>query len=104
VEEAAKLDTAALDYAIAGPVFATESKPGYGPPLGIAGFATIVKAISVPVIAIGGIDADAVAELFRAGAAGIAVMGGVMRATDPATEVRQLLANVATARNHPRPR
>jgi thiamine-phosphate pyrophosphorylase len=38
------------------------------------------------------------------GPAGIAVMGGVMRAADPGQEVRALLAIVAAARAQPRPR
>jgi len=46
----------------------------------------------VPVLAIGGINAARLGELIAAGAAGVAVMGGVMRAADPAQEVRSLVA------------
>jgi len=44
------------------------------------------------VLAIGGINAARVGELIAAGAAGVAVMGGVMRAADPAQEVKALIA------------
>ncbi len=98
--EAAALDAAAVDYCIAGPAFATASKPGYGPFLGRAGIAEIVKTSSVPVIAIGGIASGNVGEVRAAGAGGVAVMGGVMRATDPASEVAALLGALA----QPRPR
>jgi thiamine-phosphate pyrophosphorylase len=98
--EAEILDPAAVDYAIAGPAYATASKPGYGPFLGPSGIRDICRATSVSIIAIGGITADRVAEMQDAGAAGVAVMGGIMRASDPTDEVRRLLA----AMTQPRPR
>jgi thiamine-phosphate pyrophosphorylase len=48
----------------------------------------------VPVLAIGGVNTARIAELIAAGAAGVAVMGGVMRAADPAQEVRALVATL----------
>jgi thiamine-phosphate pyrophosphorylase len=92
VAEAEALDPAAIDYAIAGPAYATPSKPGYGPFLGPRGIADICRATSVPIIAIGGITADNAAEMHDAGAAGIAVMGGIMRADDPADQIKTLMA------------
>jgi len=94
-EAARSLDPALVDYAVAGPAYPTASKPGYGPALGAAGIAGIVRVSAVPIIAIGGIAADPVAEMREAGAAGVAVMGGIMRAADPATEMRGLLAALA---------
>jgi thiamine-phosphate pyrophosphorylase len=92
VAEARSLDPNLVDYAIAGPIFETASKPGYGPALGSAGIRAIAGATRVPVIAIGGITPERVVEIIAAGAAGIAVMGSVMRARDPGEEVRALLA------------
>jgi len=96
--EAATLDPAVIDYAVAGPAFATASKPGYGPPLGPDGLAAICRAAPVPVVAIGGIEADNVSAIIAAGAAGIAVMGSVMRADDPGSVMEDLLAALATLR------
>ncbi len=95
--EAASVDPAWADYAVAGPVYETASKPGYGPQLGFAGLSDIVRAARVPVIAIGGVDPTRIRDLVAAGAAGVAVMGGVMRAADPAQEVRALVAALAGA-------
>jgi len=92
--DTAKLVPGTLDYAIAGPAYVTESKPGYGPALGPAGLAAIAQAARVPVVALGGIGVPVAAEIMRAGAAGIAVMGGVMRAGDPGEEVRAMLATL----------
>jgi thiamine-phosphate pyrophosphorylase len=89
--EAAALDPTVVDYAIAGPAFLTASKPGYGPALGPEGLAAIRRATAVPVVAIGGIEAHNAADVMYAGAAGIAVMGSVMRAADPNKTIADLL-------------
>ena len=95
--EATKLGES-VDYAIAGPVFETASKPGYGPALGLDGLAAICRASPVPVIVIGGIEAGVVPAIMRTGAASIAVMGSVMRAAEPGKVIKQLLAALAAAR------
>jgi thiamine-phosphate pyrophosphorylase len=94
VTEAEAIDPAVVDYALAGPAFETASKPGYGPEIGRKGLAEIARAARVPVLAIGGINTARVGELIAAGAAGVAVMGGVMRAADPAQEVGALIATL----------
>jgi thiamine-phosphate pyrophosphorylase len=101
VTEAAAIDPRAADYALAGPTFETPSKPGYGPEIGRKGLAEIARAARVPVLAIGGINSARVAEVMAAGCAGVAVMGGVMRAADPTREVSAL---IATLNGYPRPR
>jgi thiamine-phosphate pyrophosphorylase len=90
-DDLARLDPAVLDYVIAGPAYDTPSKPGYGPFLGPSGIMALARATPLPIVAIGGVDAGNAAALRRAGAAGIAAMGGVMRAADPGSEVRALL-------------
>jgi thiamine-phosphate pyrophosphorylase len=99
VTEAEAIDPAHVDYVLAGPAFETASKPGYGPEIGRKGLAEIARAARVPVLAIGGINAARVGELIAAGAAGVAVMGGVMRANDPAREVAALIATLEGARS-----
>jgi thiamine-phosphate pyrophosphorylase len=98
VTEAEAIDPGTVDYAIAGPAFETASKPGYGPEIGRRGLAEIARAARVPVLAIGGINVARVAEVLAAGPAGVAVMGGVMRATDPGQAMKALLATVAGTR------
>jgi len=101
VSEAASIDPAMADYALAGPAFETPSKPGYGPEIGRKGLFEIARAAGVPVLAIGGINTARVAEVIAAGCAGVAVMGGVMRAADPQHEVGAL---IATLQGYPRAR
>jgi len=98
VTEAEAIDAGVVDYAIAGPAFETPSKPGYGPEIGRKGLAEIARAAPVPVLAIGGLNVTRAAEVLAAGPTGVAVMGGVMRASDPGQEVRALVAVVAGSR------
>ncbi|MBC7276786.1 thiamine phosphate synthase [Nocardioides sp.] len=82
-----------FDYAMLSPYALTDSKPGYGPPLGPAAFGDL----PLPTYALGGITPDNAAEAVAAGAHGVAVMGAVMRAEDPAGVVHDLLAVLAAA-------
>jgi thiamine-phosphate pyrophosphorylase len=62
------------DYLIAGTVFPTASKPGLHEHLGVDGLAAIVKAVPIPVLAIGGVTMDRMDAVARAGAAGVAAI------------------------------
>jgi thiamine-phosphate pyrophosphorylase len=76
------------DYATLSPVFASPSKPGYGPALGLEVLSAAAAAVGLPVLALGGVTAARARDCLEAGAAGVAVMGEVMRARDPAAAVR----------------
>ena len=89
--EAAALLRAGADYVTVSPVFVSASKPGYGPALGLDGLARIVGAAPGPVIALGGVTAGNAAACLATGAAGIAVMGEVMRSADPRVSIERLL-------------
>lgn len=80
-------------YAFLSPVFPTVSKPGYGPAMGVGALA----AGPLPVWALGGVTAANAAACVAAGAAGVAVMGEVMRAGDPTEAVAGILAALAEA-------
>jgi thiamine-phosphate diphosphorylase len=85
--------TAAADYVGAGPVWATPSKADADPPIGLGGLAAICRAVRVPVVAIGGVDASNAGACIRAGADGVAVIRaatdpGVRRAVDEALAAR----------------
>lgn len=82
-----------FDYAMLSPYALTESKPGYGPPLGPDAFGDL----PLLTYALGGITPDNAAEAVAAGAHGVAVMGAVMRAEEPAEVVRGLLAALGAA-------
>jgi len=77
-------------YIGAGPVWATPSKEDADTPIGLDGLAEICRAVSVPVVAIGGVDTTNAADCIRAGAAGVAVIRA-------APDARALLAAIDAA-------
>jgi thiamine-phosphate diphosphorylase len=82
VEAAKKGQSEGVDYLIAGNIYETVSHPGV-PPHGTGLITDIVAAVSVPVLAIGGVRAEHVPELVAAGAAGVAVSSAILGADDP---------------------
>ncbi|GCD91239.1 thiamine phosphate synthase [Nocardioides sp. LS1] len=78
-------------WATLSPYAATASKPGHGPPLPHDAFA---RDAGIPVFALGGIDPGNARAAVEAGAHGVAVMGAVMRAAEPAHVVARLLAEL----------
>ena len=78
-------------YVGVGPVYASASKTGLPDLLGPAGVEKVAVAVDIPVIAIAGITASRIPELLDAGAHGVAVIGAVARAADPAAATAELL-------------
>ncbi len=75
--EGAVAELAGATYLGAGPIWPTPSKPDAARPIGIDGLRDICLSVSIPVVAIGGIEASNAAECVRAGAAGVAVIRAV---------------------------
>jgi thiamine-phosphate pyrophosphorylase len=74
VDEARTAEARGAAYLGAGPVWETPSKADADPAIGLEGLREICAAVSVPVVAIGGVDASNAAACIRAGAAGVAVI------------------------------
>lgn len=62
------------DYVFFGPVFATPSKAQFGAPQGLDRLAEVCSSVPIPVLAIGGINAESAGACIKAGAAGIAAI------------------------------
>ncbi len=87
------------DYIGMGPFRYTTTKKNLSPVLGLQGYKGILsqmaaKGISIPVVAIGGITADDIEDVMQTGVSGIALSGTILRATDPASETRQILQKI----------
>jgi thiamine-phosphate pyrophosphorylase len=78
------------DYLFFGPVFATPSKAAYGAPQGLKRLAEVCRAVSIPVIAIGGITLANGAACLSAGARGLAAIRLFQDAPDLPSCVREL--------------
>ncbi len=89
VEAALQAEREGADYLIAGPIYETASHPGVrGAGVGLV--SGVVAAVSVPVVAIGGITAARVPDVLSAGASGVAVISAVLGAASPAAEASAL--------------
>lgn len=91
------LHQAGADYIGCGPFCFTTTKERLAPTLGLDGYRHLMAqmrhaAISLPIVAIGGITRADIPDIMATGVHGIAVSGAVLRADDPVEEMRQMLA------------
>jgi thiamine-phosphate pyrophosphorylase len=98
VGEAVRAFSDGADYVGASPVFSTPTKPDASAPVGQDGLRAISAAIPIPVVAIGGMNADNAADMIRCGAAGVAVVSAIVSAQDVELASRLLRAALSGAR------
>jgi thiamine-phosphate pyrophosphorylase len=103
VDEAVRAEREGADYVTLSPTFSTFSKPDAGPGHGLGMLREIRRNVSVPVIAIGGINRENICEVIAAGAAGVAVISAVVGAADITAAARDLknLIRQCKAAGHP---
>lgn len=92
-QEAVRAERDGADYLGVGAIFPTPSKAD-ADICGLAGLREAARAVSIPVVAIGGIDARTAALAASAGAAGVAVVSAVMGAPDPRLAAHSLLSGM----------
>jgi thiamine-phosphate pyrophosphorylase len=96
--EVREAEDGGADFVVLGPIFETPSKAPFGPPLATAIVRQARAITSLPILAIGGIDAVRIPEVMAAGADGVGVISAVMAAPNPGAATAELLAGVARAR------
>lgn len=84
------------NYIGCGPFRFTTTKEKLSPVLGLEGYRNIVKqmrenSINIPIVAIGGINAEDIPSLMNTGITGIALSGTVLRAQSPIEEMKKLI-------------
>lgn len=90
-EQMAAVNTELVDYIGCGPVFPTITKDDAPPPMGIEGWAELAKLSSLPIVAIGGLNAERTAAIRATGlAAGVAVVSAICAAENPTAAAQQL--------------
>ena len=88
---ATRAEAEGADYLGVGAVYATANKSDAGEVIGLEGLRRVVKAVSIPVVAIGGITPERARAVAETGACGSAIIGAVMGSPEPAEAVRALL-------------
>ncbi len=96
VEAAVRAERDGADMLVLGTVFPSPSHPG-GPSIGVEGVRAVCDAVRIPVIGIGGITAENAADVMRAGASGVAVIGAIFDAADPRAAAAELRAAIDAA-------
>jgi thiamine-phosphate pyrophosphorylase len=90
-DEAVKAESEGADWVVFGPVYDTPSKRRYGAPQGLARLGDTVRALRIPVVAIGGITPERVGEVIESGAHGVSVISAILAAASPADATRRFL-------------
>lgn len=98
VEDALRAEAEGADYIGISPVFATPTKSDTAPPLGLEGIRQIRKAVSLPLVGIGGIHRDNASAVIRAGADGVAVVSAIVSAACPRTAASAFKQQIQSAR------
>lgn len=79
-EEAQKAVQLGADYLGVGTVFPTTTKKDAGPPIGLERLREIAAAVTIPVVAIGGITLENVDDVLETGVSGVAVVSAIVGA------------------------
>jgi thiamine-phosphate pyrophosphorylase len=98
VATAVRAGAAGADYVALSPTFSTASKDDAGPGHGLAMLSAIRSAVSLPLVAIGGITPGNVADVIAAGADGIAVISAVVGEDDVTAAARDLRTRITAAK------
>lgn len=94
-EEAARAFAEGADFVTLSPVFPTKSKFSSGPLLGLDAFERELKIAGGPVYALGGVGAENASSCLERGACGVALIGAILAADDPARAAREVRAALA---------
>src|SRR5882724_6888367 len=95
-EQALAAQREGADYIGFGPIFATPTKPDY-PPIGLKDIKQAHLDVNLPIFCIGGIKIDNLKQVIAAGARRVAIVSGLLKASDIAAyarEAKQLLLNL----------
>jgi thiamine-phosphate diphosphorylase len=97
VEDAIVAERSGADYLGVGPIFGTATKADAGNAVGTGHLTEIVRAVSIPVVGIGGITASNAPGVIAAGAVGVAVISAVIGARDVQAAARDIRTRVDSA-------
>lgn len=90
-DQARRAARAGATYVAIGPIYeARGSKADAGAPIGVEAITELRKHTRLPIVAIGGINHDRVADVARAGADGAAVISAIVSATDITEATREM--------------
>jgi thiamine-phosphate pyrophosphorylase len=93
LEEALGAEADGADYIGFGPIYATKTKEA-GPPHGAEVLRSVRGKVKIPVVAIGGIDVECLAEVMASGAGAVAVASSILNGEDIGMNVQRLITGI----------
>jgi thiamine-phosphate pyrophosphorylase len=94
---ARQLERDGASYIGCGAVFGTATKDVGGERIGLARLDEVARAVTIPVVGIGGVDETSIGSIMQTHAAGAAVVSAVMAQGDPGAATRRLLQQIGPA-------
>jgi thiamine-phosphate pyrophosphorylase len=94
LDETLQAQEEGADFVTFGPVYFTQSKAAYGPPVGVQKLAEICSKVRIPVFALGGINLNLVEEVMASGASGVALISAILGFVDAREKSRQFIEHL----------
>jgi thiamine-phosphate pyrophosphorylase len=99
LEQFERAAASSADYIAVGPVFSTSSKANPDAVVGVDFIRSVRALTNKPIVAIGGITLERAASVIGAGADSVAVISGILSASNPAKQARQYLETLEAAKH-----
>lgn len=94
LQEAIEAQNGGADYIGFGPVYETTTKKAAGVPQGPERLAEIRGRVTIPVVAIGGINRDCIRDIFSSGARAVAVASAILKGRDICCETEEFITAI----------
>ncbi|MEA3476106.1 MAG: thiamine phosphate synthase [Candidatus Cloacimonadota bacterium] len=90
LEQSLLAEKMGADYIGLGPIFPTLTKPNAGQIIGTEKLSKIVKAVQIPIIAIGGINLSNLKSVLETGVNGVAIISAILGSSNPEREIKKI--------------
>lgn len=100
IAEALEAERKGADYLGVGPVYGTSTKADAGAAVGVEWITQVSQAVSIPIVGIGGINAQNARAIVEAGAVGVAVISSIVGADDVGSATRELREALTPESSH----
>ena len=98
VEEALAAEKAGVDYIGLAPIFKTDTKEDSGIPCGLEMISKVREKVSLPIVAVGGIEKNNVKDVISSGAEGVVAVSAVLNSNDVFEEVSDFIRIIKEAK------
>ena len=100
IREALEAKKLPVDYISFGPIFATKTKEDAQTPKGLKGLDEVMKAVKIPIVAIGGITETNMAHVLKQGVESVAMISEILAAKDISQKINRLISTAKDIKRH----